>query len=48
MKPINFRFIKPPELCEDCGESLKNIVAGVDDGITKLLHHCPHNHRLHR
>jgi hypothetical protein len=43
MKPTNFIFVKPPELCENCGESLRNIVATVDDETTKVMHFCPHN-----
>ena len=42
----SFKYVKPPELCEECGDSLKVAVAAVDDGITKLLHHCPHNQTL--
>jgi hypothetical protein len=33
MKPTNFIFVKPPEICEDCGETLRNIIATVDDNI---------------
>lgn len=46
MKPINFKFIKPPEICESCGESLRNIIATVDNGIRKIMHHCPENQTL--
>ncbi len=46
MPHSNFRFVKPPEICEACGESLKIIIAAVDDETTKVMHFCPHHQTL--
>lgn len=43
MKPIDIGFVKPPEICDKCGQKIMSLVASVDSGVNQLMHHCPHH-----
>lgn len=39
MKPIDIGFVKPPEICNRCGQKMMGLVANVDSGVNQLMHH---------
>ena len=43
MEISDVRIAQPPEICELCGNSLRDWITSVDDKTTQILFYCPHH-----